>query len=361
VKALRKPYGRKGLILDTDAPFPDYGPGDVLVKVLAASVCGTDLHIYNSDPSIRDRVADNQIIGHEFCGEVIGVGAQVTRVAKGDLVSSESHIVCGTCEYCLDGMPHLCQEVALIGIDRPGGLAEHVAIPEQNAIVKSPLLSLEVASMLDAYGNAVDTALLVPLIGKTVLVTGCGPQGLMAIAIALAAGAKQIIATEVQNKRRILAEEMLRVHANPNQYRKDLILNGTATNLSDQIFEATDGNLVDVLLEMSGNEEAINAGFAALKNASHAVILGLTSSSQVQLDWASLVFKGVTIHFRYGRHLYRTWSEGRKLLESGLVKIEPLIHRPYFALEDYDEAFQLQLRGDVAKVIFIPNSSSTQA
>lgn len=358
MKALVKPYGQRGLKLIEDAPEPECGSQDVKIKVLAASVCGTDLHIYGSDPSIRDRVADNRIIGHEFCGQVIAVGPQVTRVAVGDLVSSESHIVCGTCEYCLDGMPHLCQEVSLIGIDRPGGLAQYVAIPEQNAIVKSPKIRVTVASMMDAYGNAVDTALLVPLIGKTVLITGCGPQGLMVMAIALAAGARQVIATEVSGKRRAMAQEIQHVHKNPNQSINNLVLDGLAPNLVDQIYEATDGLGVDVLLEMSGHPAAIRDGFSVLRNAGHAVILGLTSSRQVEVDWTDLVFKGVTIHFRYGRHLYKTWSEGRRLLESGLVKLEPLIHKPFFDLKEFDDAFQLQIQGEVAKVVFVPNGLS---
>jgi threonine 3-dehydrogenase len=177
VKALIKPYGQKGLKFITDAREPVPGPEDVLIKVLAASVCGTDLHIHKSDITIRDRVANNQIIGHEFCGEVVAVGDHVTTLAKGDLVSSESHIICGTCYYCLNGLSRLCQEVSLIGVDRPGGLAEYVVIPAANAFLKSPKISIEVASFLDAYGNAVDTALCVPLAAKSVLVTGCGPQG----------------------------------------------------------------------------------------------------------------------------------------------------------------------------------------
>ncbi len=355
MKALIKPYGEYGLELVTDAPMPRCGPGDVLIRVLTASVCGTDVHIYKSDPSIRDRVAHNQIIGHEFCGEVVERGSQVTRLALGDIVSSESHIVCGTCEYCLDGMPHLCQEVSLIGVDRPGGLAQFVSVPEQNGIIKSPKVSLEVSATLDAYGNAVDTALCVPLIGKSVLVTGCGPQGLMAIAIALAAGAKQVIGTETTPGRKKLALEIIAAHVNPNQVRYDLILNPEEENIVDRVFSATGGLGVDVMLEMAGNVSAIRDGLTVLKNAGHAVILGLTSVDAVELDWNSLIFKGVTIHFRYGRHLYRTWSEGRHLLEAGLVNLEPLIYRRYFSLDEHAAAFELLQNGEAGKVIFRPN------
>ncbi|HKI54300.1 MAG TPA: alcohol dehydrogenase catalytic domain-containing protein, partial [Anaerolineales bacterium] len=260
MKALVKPYKKTDGLELVDVDKPEIrDPKDVLIKVLAASVCGTDLHIYGSDPSIRDRIADKQTIGHEFCGEVIEIGDQVTTLVEGDIISSESHIVCGTCEYCLIGMPHLCQEVSLIGVDRPGGLAEYVVIPEQNAVPKrSQNVSIEVASTLDAFGNAVDTSLLVPLTGKTVLITGCGPQGLMAIGIALAAGAKQIIATEAKTNRIHLAKEMLNNHVNPNHtWRNDLILNANDQNVVDQIFEATNGLGVDVFLEMAGHPSAI--------------------------------------------------------------------------------------------------------
>ncbi|MBN1888359.1 MAG: alcohol dehydrogenase catalytic domain-containing protein [Thermoflexales bacterium] len=353
MKALVKPYGPPGLKL-VERPIPAIGDEDVLVRVLAASVCGTDLHIYHSSPSMRDRVAHEQTIGHEFCGEVVATGPQVTRVTAGDLVSGESHIVCGTCEYCLDGMSHLCQEVTLVGVERPGGFAQYVALPEQNVILKSPKISLEVASFLDAYGNAVDTALCVPLIGKTVLVTGCGPQGMMAIAIALAAGARQVIATELHAKRRECARELIRLHANPNQARNDLVLDGASPSLVDEIYKATDGLGVDVLLEMSGHPTAIRDGCTLLRNAGHAVVLGL-GANQVELNWTNLMFKGATIHFRYGRHLYRTWSEGRRLLESGLVKLDSLVYGRDFALDEFEEAFRLLDQGEAVKVIFRPN------
>ncbi len=358
MQALCKPYGPPGLKCEVvPVPAPP-GPGDVMIKVLAASVCGTDLHIYGSDPSIRDRVAHNQIIGHEFCGEVVATGPQVTRVALGDLVSSESHIVCGTCEYCLDGLSHLCQEVSLIGVDRPGGLAQYAVIPEQNAIKKPRDVSIEVAATFDAYGNAVDTALCTPLVGKRVLISGCGPQGLMAIGIAIASGARQVIGTETQATRRQMADDILEQHLRDPELkkrRKDVILDARDPNLIDAIFQATHGRGVDVLLEMSGHRDAIRIGISALRNAGHAVLLGISSENLVEVDWSSLMFKGITLHFRYGRHLYRTWSDGRHLLESGLVKLEPLIYPDYFELKDYATAFQYLKEGRAAKVIFRPN------
>lgn len=363
MKALRKPYGKEGLILEKNAPMPkEIGPEDVLIKVLRASVCGTDLHIYKSDPSIRDRVANNQIIGHEFCGVVMDVGDQVTILTKGDIVSSESHIVCGSCYQCTNGQPHLCQEISLIGVDRPGGLAQYVVIPAKNAI-KTSNISLEVASFMDAYGNAVDTAMTIPLSAKTVLITGCGPQGLMAIAIAAALGAKQIIATEVSEKRIGMAWDILGQHLQDDVKhsksirRKDDILNPLDRNLVSKIYELTGGLGVDVLLEMSGHPSAISDGLTVLRSGGNAVILGL-ASDKIELDWNDLVFKGVTIYFRYGRKLYETWTNGQMLLKSGLINLESLIHKPYFTLDEFEIAFDKLLNGEAAKVIFLPNPDS---
>lgn len=354
MKALVKPFGKWGLILRDDIDVPteqDVGPGDVLIEVLTASVCGTDLHIYKSDPTIQNRVANDQIIGHEFCGRVVYAGEQVTTLSVDDIVSSESHIVCGTCERCRNNEKHLCEEVTLVGIDRPGGLAEYVVLPAENAIPKSSSVSIEVAAMMDAYGNAVDTASTVPLIGKNVLVTGCGPQGLMTIAIALSAGAKRIIATEVADSRITFAEKILDLHANPRQHRFDKILKADDPDLIDLIYKHTDGEGIDVLLETAGVSSAIRDGFAVLKNGGSAVILGIPSG-QIELDWAGLVFKGATVYFRHGRKLYQTWDDGRKLLEFGAVNLEALVYPKRFQLVDFEEAFNLLLNGEAAKVVF---------
>ncbi len=400
MKALRKPYGSEGLIFDENAPIPTPGPEDILIKVITASVCGTDLHIYKSDPSIRDRVPDSLIIGHEFYGEVIEVGDQVHTLSIGDLVASESHIVCDTCFQCLNGQPHLCQEISLVGVDRPGGMAQYAAIPADNAVKISPAIPPEIACFMDAYGNAVDTCLTVPLTAKTVLITGCGPQGLMAIAIALASGAKQVIATEISPRRMMMAREIFRLHGSeptypgilnnptnsifnsdpgytncrdrlsyldnpkhpsypgkPNSLRRDIILDANDRNMLSRVYEATDGLGVDVFLEMAGHPNAIASGFAALRTGGEAVILGLAADN-IEIDWNGLVFKAVTVHFRYGRKLYETWTYGQRLLESGDVKLDSLVHRPFFALDDIDkvaEAYNLQINGAVAKVIFTPN------
>ncbi len=356
MKALVKPYGKMGLEFIQDAKTPSVGPYDVLIKVLAASICGSDVHIYDNSPVFRDKVADNQITGHEFCGEVIDIGANVTTISAGDIVSAESHIVCGTCHYCLNGLSHVCQEVSTIGIDRSGGFAEYIAIPAENAILKPPGMSFDTASLLEPFGNAVDTARCVDMVSKSVLVTGCGPQGLMAIAIAKAAGARQVIATEPLEGRREFARKVLETHSNVES--ADLVLDSGDSNLLSQILGATNGLGVDVVLEMSGHPTAIRDGLLALKNGGDVVALGLSSSPTIEIDWnGGFVLKGATFHGIYGRHLYWTWSEAHRLVDSGAVDLESLItHR--FPMEEFDTGFQLLIQGEAAKVMLYPNPLS---
>ena len=354
MNALVKPYGQVGLSYVTDAAIPDIGPRDILVRVLAASICGSDLHIYESDPVFRERIGDGMTVGHEFCGRVAEIGAHVTTVAVDDVIAAESHVVCGTCYYCLNGAPHLCQEVAGIGFDRPGCFAEYIAIPAENAFLKPPELSVEVAAFIEPFGNALDTALCVDLFGKNVLVTGLGPQGLMAMAVARAAGARRVIATEVHAYRRDLAHKVLELHTDPRRPAQDLVLDATQPDVAEHIFEATDGLGVDVVLEMSGHPTAIAAAGTVLKNSGHLVALGLPGQP-IELDWSNhLVLKGTTFHGIYGRHLYQTWFTACELLASRTVQLEPLITH-YLPLERFDEGFQLLRKGQAAKVVLYPD------
>ncbi len=359
MKALVKSYGKTGLRYVTDAPVPEVGPRDVLVRVLAASICGSDLHIYDDDPVFRDRITDGMIVGHEFCGRVEQIGEQVTTVAVGDIVAVESHVVCGTCYYCLNGVPHLCQEVAGIGFDRPGCFAEYIVIPSENAFPKPPYLSIEVAAFIEPFGNALDTALCVDLFGKTVLITGLGPQGLMALAVARAAGARCVIGTEIHPYRRDIAQQVLSLHTDPRRPTLDAILDAAQPDLAEQIFEITDGLGVDIVLEMSGNSAAISLAGTVLKNSGHLVALGLPSQP-VEFDWSHhLVLKGATIHGIYGRHLYQTWFTACELLASRTVQLESLItHR--LPLERFEEGFQLLKQGRAVKVVLYPNGSATE-
>lgn len=353
MKALVKPRGQPGLRFVTDAAEPQVGPGDVLVRVVAASICGSDLHIYDDDPVFRNRIADGQVVGHEFCGVVEAVGAQVTTVAIGDVVAAESHVGCGSCYYCLTDRAHVCEENASIGFDRAGGFAEYVAIPAKNAISKPPSISEEVGALLEPFGNALDTAYRVDLVGKNVLVTGCGPQGLMAVALAKAGGARRVIATEVQAHRREMAQEFLALHADPRRPSEDVVLDATQPDMAARIFEVTEGLGVDVVLEMSGHPVAIADGLTVLKNDGDFVALGLPGQP-IEVDWAKhVVLKGITIHGIYGRRIYKTWFKMHDLLESRAIRLDSLItHR--FPLEEYEQAFQLLKRGQAAKIILYP-------
>jgi len=359
MKALIKPYGTIGLKFVDDAPRPEIEPREVLLRVLASSICGSDLHIYDNDPVFRDIIDDGQTIGHEFCGEIVEVGEQVTTATVGDVVAVESHVLCGTCYYCRNGMSHICQEIATFGFNRAGGFAEYVAIPAENAILKPPGVSNEVATILEPFGNALDTALCVDLVGKSVLVTGCGPQGLMALALAKAGGARRVIATEVAPGRIELAQKVLAQHSEQRRRPEDLVLDAAQPDVVRRIFEATNGLGVDVVIEMSGHPAAIADGCTVLRNCGDFVALGLPSQP-IEFDWANhLVFKGATIHGVYGRHLYETWTKAINLVESGAVQLEGLItHR--FALEDFEQGFELLKKGLAAKVILYPDAAHLQ-
>jgi threonine 3-dehydrogenase len=281
-------------------------------------------------------------------------------------------------------------------------MAQYAVIPAKNAIKISSKIHPEIACFMDAYGNAVDTCLTLPLTGKVVLITGCGPQGLMAIAIALASGAKKIIATEVAPRRMMKAREIFRIHGSepnfpefinnpshpkiksdseysqfleglsylddpsdpnypgkPNLQRDDTILDATDRNMLNKIYLATEGLGVDVLLEMTGNPTALRDGVSSLRAGGAAVILGL-ASDKVELDWNELVFKAITVYFRYGRKLYETWMYGQRFLESGEVKLQSLVHKPFYRFDDIGkihEAYKLQIDGKVAKAVFTPNSN----
>jgi threonine 3-dehydrogenase len=355
MRAITKPSGRIGLVLK-DAPIPQVGPADVRVRLLATSICGSDLHIYDNDPTFLGRVKDGNISGHELCGVVDAVGPLCARVKVGDVVALESHIICGVCWYCRNGKSHLCANTVTIGIDRDGGFTDYIVLPEDNAILKPDSISVEEAALLEPFGNALDTATCVDVVGKCVLVTGCGPQGVMAIAIAKAAGARRVIATEIHQRRREMAVSMMKLHAAAHRRDEDLVLDPRKPDTEAVIREATDGLGVDVVLEMSGNPNAINTAFATLRSGGDYVALGLAGQN-VSIDWTHhVVVRGITIHGIYGRHVYQTWDKARALLDSGAVTLAPLItHR--FGLEEYEKAFQLLKAGEAEKVVLYPDKA----
>lgn len=324
-------------------PTPPIGPRDVLVKVRATTICGTDLHIFRWDGWAQSRIHPPMVFGHEFCGDIVAVGEEVERVGIGDYVSAETHIVCGHCFPCRTGQSHICRNVKIIGVDRPGCFAEYVSLPESNAWINDPGLDPAIAAAQEPFGNAVHAALSTELAAKTVLITGCGPIGLFAVGIAKAAGAARIFATDVSPGRLEMARSM--------GATDPVDAHG---NVADEIMNATDGEGVDVLLEMSGNAEAIKGGFGALRFGGYAALLGLPGRPIDNFDLANfIVFKGATVYGVSGRKMYETWYQTRALLAGGKVDIGPIItHR--LPLEQFGRAFELMLAGDAAKVALLP-------
>jgi threonine 3-dehydrogenase len=342
MKAVVKSSPGPGAELTTvDVPRP--GPAEVLVKVTATSICGTDLHIFQWDPWAASRVKPPLIFGHEFAGEIVELGSSVTSVQVGDFVSAETHIVCGVCPQCRLGQQHICQDLSIIGVDRQGCFADYIVVPAGNVWPNPPDMPAEVASVQEPFGNAVHTALSSELVAKTVLITGCGPIGLMAIAIAKAAGAERVIATEVMPYRIELARTM----------GADLVLNPQDTDVAAAITTYTSGSGVDVLLEMSGNPSAIREGFAVLRCGGYAALLGIPAEP-LEIDLANdLIFKGATVYGVTGRLLWKTWYQTKALLGSGAVNLQPIItHR--FPLEEFQQGMALMKAGQCGKVVLFP-------
>jgi threonine 3-dehydrogenase len=345
MKALRKTRPARGAELESIA-IPAIAPTEVLVRVRAASICGTDLHIYDWDTWSASRIRPPLTFGHEFCGVVERVGQEVGSVAAGDFVSAEMHLNCGHCRPCLVGQLHLCQNLRIIGIDQDGCFAEFVRIPASNIWKIDPAIPEHYAAILDPLGNAVHTVLAGEIAGQTVAVTGCGPIGLMAIAVAKACGSAAVFATEVNPHRRALA---LRMGA-------DEALNPQETDVVTRVRSATGGAGVDVLLEMSGHAEAIQQGMKMLRAGGRASLLGLPSQP-ITFDLLSdVIFKGATIQGIFGRRMFRTWLQTTELLKTGRLNLEPLFHER-LTLDRFTDAFSLLQGGQAGKILFYPNGS----
>ncbi len=334
MKALRKPRAAAGAAVESVA-IPEIGPTEILVRVRAASICGTDLHIYHWDRWSASRLHPPLTIGHEFCGTVEKIGANVTTVKPGDFVSAEMHVACGHCRPCRMGQPHVCQNGSIIGIDSDGCFAEFVRIPESNIWKVDPAIPEHYAAILDPLGNAVHTVLSGPISGQTVAVTGAGPIGLMSIAVARACGATNIFAIEVKAHRRALAKTM----------GADEVLDPAVGDVVAQVREATEGAGVDVLLEMSGNPDAIHQGFKMLRPGGRASLLGIPNRP-VELNLvADIIFKGATVHGIYGRRMFETWVQMTELLKAGRLNLDPLF-KERLPLDKFAEAFALlRIRG----------------
>jgi threonine 3-dehydrogenase len=343
MKALRKTQAGKGLQIEKMA-VPPVGPADVLVRVKATSICGTDLHIYGWDRWSQGRIKPPVTLGHEFCGVVERVGEEVAAVHPGDFVSAEMHLNCGHCQQCRLGQAHICQNGRIIGIDLDGAFAEFVKIPATNIWKLDPAIPQHYGAILDPLGNAVHTVLAGAISGQTVLVTGCGPIGLMSIAVARACGSSTVFATETNEHRRKLAKEM----------GANFILNPQTEDPVKIILEATGGTGVDVLLEMSGHPAAIQQGFKALRAGGRASLLGIPTEN-VPLDLVQdVIFKGATVQGIYGRRMYETWVEMTALLKAGRVNLDALFGERV-ELENFESAFAKLQNGLAGKILMYPN------
>jgi threonine 3-dehydrogenase len=343
MKALRKTQAGKGLHVEK-VQVPSLGPTDVLVRVKASSICGTDLHIYGWDRWSQGRIKPPVTLGHEFCGVVEQAGEEVTAVKSGDRVSAEMHLNCGHCHQCRLGQGHICQNLKIIGIDIDGAFAEFVKIPATNIWKLDQAIPEHYAAILDPLGNAVHTVLAGAIAGQTVLVTGCGPIGLMSIAVSKACGSSTVFATETNPHRRALAKEM----------GAQFVLNPMNDDPVQEILDATDGTGVDVLLEMSGNPAAIQQGFRALRAGGRASLLGIPTEN-VPLDLVQdVIFKGATVQGIYGRRMYETWVQMTALLKAGRVNLEPLFGER-IELDNFEAAFAKLQNGLAGKILMYPN------
>ncbi|WP_417900499.1 L-threonine 3-dehydrogenase [Bacillus haimaensis] len=332
-------YGAELQMVD----IPQIKEDEVLIKVKATSICGTDVHIYTWDEWSESRVNPPYVFGHEFAGEIVEVGSKVTNVALGDQVSAETHIVCYECPQCLTGDYHICKNTKIIGVDTHGCFAEYVALPAVNVWKNPKDMPYDVASVQEPMGNAVHTVLAGDVAGKTVAVIGCGPIGIMAVGVAKAAGASQVIAIDLNEYRLDLATKM----------GATTVINAKENNPVDLVMELTDGNGVDVICEMSGHPIAMNQGFKMVTNGGRVSILSLPVRP-VELDITNdIVFKGVTVQGITGRKMYTTWQQVSRLLKSGQVDVKPMITH-HFPLEDFEKGFDLMISGQCGKVVLQP-------
>jgi threonine 3-dehydrogenase len=338
MKALVKRKAEPGLWLE-EVPVPEPGDDDVLIRIKKTSICGTDVHIYNWDEWSQKTIPVPMVVGHEFVGVVERVGDRVKGFAAGDLVTGEGHIVCGHCRNCLAGRRHLCPNTQGVGVNRQGAFAEFLSIPMSNVWHADPSIPLDVLSCFDPLGNATHTALSFDLVGEDVLVTGAGPIGCMAVAIARHAGARNIVITDINPYRLELAKKMAaNVHA----------LNVRNGNLADEMRELGMKEGFDVALEMSGSPKAMTDLLPVMFHGGKIALLGIMPGSAA-IDWNLVVFNGLTIKGIYGREMYETWYKMTAMIQSGL-DISPVItHR--FPYTQFKEAIELMKSGNSGKIV----------
>ncbi|MBB6462420.1 L-threonine 3-dehydrogenase [Flammeovirga kamogawensis] len=336
MKALVKSKAEKGLWME-DVAIPEVGPNDVLIKVSKSSICGTDLHIYMWDQWAQNTVRIGQTIGHEYVGHVAAFGSEVTSFKEGDRVTGEGHIACNRCRNCRRGRQHICEKTIGIGVNTNGSFAEYVKVPAANVMKINAQIPDEVVSIMDPLGNATHTALSFPLIAEDVLITGSGLIGSMAIQVAKFAGARHIVATEMNEYRAELAKKMGATR----------VVNPAKEKLEDVMAELNMSGF-DIGLECSGSPIAFNQLIDNMYNSGKVSLLGILPQS-AQVDWNKIIFRGLTLKGIYGREMYETWYQMEQMLLSGL-DIAPIItHR--FGIDDFQKGFDVMEEGNCGKVI----------
>jgi threonine 3-dehydrogenase len=341
MKALVKSRKAPGLWLE-EVPEPVIGINDVLIRVRRAGICGTDLHIYNWDEWAARTIPVPLVIGHEFVGEIVDTGSNVSDFHRGDIVTGEGHVVCGRCRNCLAGRRHLCAHTMGVGVNRPGAFADYIALPMTNIWHHKDNIDLDVAAIYDPFGNAVHTALSFPVLAEDVVITGAGPIGIMSAAVVRHAGARHVVITDVNPYRLELARKMGVTRA----------VNTADTPLAEVQKELGMQEGFDVGLEMSGNPAAFREMLANMSHGAKIAMLGIPSK-EMAIDWNLVVFNMLTIKGIYGREMYETWYKMAVMLESG-VDIRPVItHR--FSWQDFEKAFAVMRSGCSGKVILAWN------
>jgi threonine 3-dehydrogenase len=337
MKALVKARAERGIWME-NIEEPSVGHNDVLIKVTRTAICGTDIHIYKWDEWARKTIPVPMAVGHEFCGEIVDFGSEVVGFNKGDRVSAEGHVTCGVCRNCRAGRRHLCRNTVGVGVNRPGAFAEYISVPAFNVFKLPDAITEDLAAILDPFGNATHTALSFDLVGEDVLITGAGPIGIMAVAIARHAGARHVVITDVNDYRLNLAKQMGA---------------SRALNVGRDSLDAAMGELgmeegFDVGMEMSGNPAAFRELLRTMHHGGRVALLGIPPE-ETAIDWNEVIFKGLVIKGIYGREMFETWYKMSAMIQSGL-DISPVITH-HFPVDDYARAFEIMESGQSGKVI----------
>ncbi|MDF2698882.1 MAG: tdh [Haloplasmataceae bacterium] len=335
---------KKGLKISKKLIPQNIGDDEVLIKVLATSVCGTDYHIYSWDEWSQNRIKQLPLtMGHELAGEIVKLGKNVKNVKLGDIVSAETHIVCNNCEFCKTGQGHICQNTKIIGVDIDGCYANYVKLPAQNCFVNDKEVDPKYLCIQEPLGNAVHTILHFDIIGKNVAILGCGPIGLMAVNVAKAVGASKVIAIEINEYRRNLAKEL----------GADVVINPKEEDVIKRVLEETDGLGVDVLGEFSGNKFAVEQSFKYIKLGGKMSILGIPNK-KIEIDLASdVVFKGITIYGVTGRKMYENWYQMKGLIKANKLNLAKVVTHT-FPLTEVEKAMEIMASGNSGKIVLIP-------